>query len=85
MAETVPKIIHSPLGRTIKAEGHRLRVEIYRAEDSGWILEVVDKSNASTVWDEEFKSDEAAYQEFERTLREEGVNAILEAPSAAPP
>lgn len=82
MTESEPEITFSSLGQTIEADGHHFRVEIYRSANSGWILEVVDESNASTVWDDPFKSDVAALEEFKRTLREEGVKAILEAPAA---
>lgn len=34
--------------------------KIYRSEDSGWALEVVDKYGNSTVWDAEFDADQDA-------------------------
>ena len=55
-------------------------VQIYREEPDRWILEVVDKAGTSFVWDEPFDTDEAAWQEFERALREEGIED-----SAGPP
>ena len=79
MSNTDPEIIYSPLRQIIETEGHRFEVEIFRTGDSDWILEVVDDSNASIVWDEQFKSDRAALEELKRTLREEGAAAILEA------
>jgi uncharacterized protein len=52
------KIVDSPLSRTITREGVSIEVHIYRGEhDPGWILEVVDETAASTIWDEVFKTD----------------------------
>ena len=36
-------IIHSPLEQTYSADGHSVRIQIYRSADSQWILEVVDE------------------------------------------
>ena len=47
-----PEIVMSPLCREITGDGTKIQVDIYRGEDDpGWILEVVDEENASTVWD----------------------------------
>ena len=47
-----PEIVMSPLCREIIKDGTKVQVDIYRGEDdSGWILEVIDEENASTVWD----------------------------------
>ena len=58
-----PEIIMSPLCREICEDGNRIQVDIYRGEDkSGWILEVIDEENASTVWDEPFDTDREALE-----------------------
>ncbi len=75
-----PELIMSPLCQTLKVEGHSLQVDIYRDESSKWILEVVDVSGTSTVWDEQFETDQLAFEELFRTIREEGVRAILDTP-----
>ena len=47
------KVIHSPLERRISERGISIEVLIYHGEDdAGWILEVVDHTGGSTVWDE---------------------------------
>ncbi len=57
------KIIHSPLERRITERGVSVEVMIYRGEgDAGWILEVVDHTGGSTVWDDAFASDQAALE-----------------------
>ena len=72
------ELIDSELNRDFVVEGHRFQVEIYRSPSSGWILEVVDETNASTVWSEEFETDRAALKEFERFIAKEGARGILE-------
>lgn len=55
--------IHSPLSQTYSADGHSLRIQIYRSPDSLWLLEVVDESGTSTVWDDLFETDKQALEE----------------------
>jgi len=42
-----------------------------------WSLEVVNAGGKSTVWDEQFLSDAAAYAEFQRAFAE-GIQAFLD-------
>ena len=65
----------------VSSEGRTVRLEIYGTGENDWILEVVDEYGNSTVWDEPFKTDEAAYGEFNRTLQEEGIDALIGEPS----
>lgn len=78
-------LIMSPLCQSLSVEGHTFQVEIYRGGSSKWILEVVDSLGTSTVWDDQFETDQLAFEEFSRTIREEGVRSILEAPEARLP
>ncbi len=68
----------SPLCRSISDKGHVVRLEIYRGPDTGWTLEAVDASNNSTVWDDLFPTDQAALDEGLRTIREEGIESLVE-------
>ena len=73
------KIIHSPLERRISEHGTSIEVLIYRGEnDAGWILEVVNHTGGSTVWDEAFVSDRAALDEALRTTESEGTSCFVE-------
>ncbi len=73
------RIIHSPLERRISGRGISIEVLIYRGEDdAGWILEVVDHTGGSTVWDEAFVSDRAALDEALRTIEREGISCFVE-------
>lgn len=67
----------SPLSRMVEQNGHRVSVEIYQGEDDGWILEVVDAENNSTVWDDLFDSDQEALDEALDTIREEGIECLV--------
>lgn len=73
--------LSSPLCRPVTSDGRIVRVEIYTHEDGGWILEVVDELNNSTVWDDAFATDQAALDEALRTIREEGIESLIGPPS----
>jgi hypothetical protein len=62
---------------TATRQGKTVKVEIYSSGKNDWILEVVDEDNNSTVWHDQFETDDEAFQEFERTLKKEGHAAIL--------
>lgn len=80
MADEV-EIEMSPLCRTVESDAITVRVDIYRSLQSGWILEVVDENGTSIVWNDQFDSDTLALEEFQRTLEQEGMAAILESDS----
>jgi hypothetical protein len=77
------ELITSPLCRLVSANGHRVQLEIYRGPDSNWMLEAVDAYGNSTVWDDQFPSDQEALDEALRTIREEGIEALVGQPSSA--
>ena len=77
---TEPDIIESQLCSTIERDGISLRVEIYRGDDSEWILEVVDEGGNSIVWTDQFATDQAAMDELMRTIEVEGIRSIVEDP-----
>jgi uncharacterized protein len=72
-------IIESPLSRQITEDGVTIDVQIYRGEqDAEWILEVVDASGGSTVWQEPFASEAEALSEVLRTIKTEGIKSFSE-------
>lgn len=75
------EIINSSLCDFISREELTVKVEIYRDQDSGWILEVVDEHGNSTVWDDVFDTDQRALDEALRTIDQEGIAALIGAPS----
>jgi hypothetical protein len=72
------ELIYSKHCRSVTSNGRTVKVEIYSCGKNDWILEVVDEDNNSTVWDDQFRSDEEAFQEFERTLEEEGIESMID-------
>lgn len=78
MPDRDPNIIHSGLSGPKTVEGISYEVCIYRLEHiPGWALEVKLPDGGSVVWDGTFESDETAYAEYERTLRDDGLSAVL--------
>jgi hypothetical protein len=73
-----PEIEYSPLCEEITRDGLTIRVQIYRLEigDSGWSLEVIDRKNASTVWDDLFATDHEALAAFYLILETEGIQSF---------
>ena len=78
-----PKIIYSPHSGAVTKDGVTVTVNIIRLEGTKWTLEVVDAHNTSYVWDDEFETDDAAHNEFMRTVQEEGMLEFSTTPSKA--
>ena len=71
------ELVYSKHCQSVTGDGHTVKVEIYSSGKNDWILEVVDADNNSTVWDDPFDTDDEAFQEFERTLKEEGIESMI--------
>lgn len=72
-----PNLVTSGLSQEVSVGGETLRIDIYRLEDDpGWTLEVVDRHGTSTVWDEQFDSDQSALKEALHAIQEEGPRAF---------
>ena len=70
------ELIYSKHCQSLSRNNKTVRVEIYSSGKNDWILEVVDENNNSTVWDDPFSTDDEAYEEFQRTLAEEGIESM---------
>jgi hypothetical protein len=80
-----PEIVMSPLCREISGDDIKIQVDIYRGEnDSGWILEVIDEENASTVWDDPFDTDREALDEVMEIIERDGIRSFLESEPGVP-
>jgi len=76
--EREPNLIISSMSRRIVVEGVPFKVDICKLEGSdGWSLDVVTEDGTSIVWDDLFDDDEAAFNEAEKTIREEGPRAFI--------
>lgn len=85
MHERDSNLVISSLSGQRTEDGVRIELNIIRLEhESDWSLEVVNDRGTSTVWEETFPTDDAAYAEFQRTLNEEGVTVFLDAAKVIP-
>ena len=76
------ELVHSPLSRKITHDSLTVEVFIYRGKDveDEWSLEIVDHEGGSTVWDDTFKTDKAAFDEAMLTIETEGIVTFLRDP-----
>lgn len=71
-------IIHSPLEQTYSADGHSVRIQIYRSSaDTQWILEIEDERGTSSVWDDPFETDKQALEEAFMAIETEGIGSFI--------
>jgi len=71
-----PEIVHSPLCQRLTRNGVTVQVQIYGDFDGKWILEVVDETNTSHVWEDHFDTDEQALAEAISALDEEPMEFV---------
>ena len=50
----------SPLSQSVTRDGKTVEVQIYEGDPGKWILEVVDQYDNSTIWEDQFESDESS-------------------------
>jgi hypothetical protein len=85
MEEREPNLVTSGLSRHVTRDGITVQLCIYRLETNAeWSLEVVNSAGTSIVWDDLFSSDDAANEEFLRTLAAEGMAAFLDNANVIP-
>ena len=78
------EVKYSPLCQTFEREDKSVEIMIYEDGDGGWILEVVDENDNSTVWDEPFDSDQSALDEVLETIKDDGIDSLIGPPPGAP-
>lgn len=85
MTNRDPNIIYSGLGGVVTEQGITIELSIHRLEDRpGWAMEVINQRGTSTVWNELFDTDDAAFAEFRRTVDEEGMKEFVEDSNVVP-
>ena len=72
------KVKRSPLYQEVSSHGKTVKVEIYEDGQGGWILEVVDESGNSNVWDDLFPKDIEALTEVKKTILQEWTQVLIE-------
>lgn len=76
-------LIYSPLQQYYTIGTHTVEICIYRMPHTDWTLEVVDEHGNSTVWDDEFGTDQAALDEVMQTIRDDGIESLIGEPGHA--
>ena len=85
MEERDPNIVTSGLSRHVTQDGITVELCIYRLEaETEWSLEVVNGAGTCIVWDDTFHSDDAANEEFLRTVSEEGMATFHDSAKVIP-
>ncbi|HLS98301.1 MAG: hypothetical protein WDA10_11215 [Porticoccaceae bacterium] len=67
----------SPLSQRFEQDGKVVYIEIYDDGEGGWLLEVVDEDNNSTMWEDPFDSDEDALAEALAAIAEHGIDTLI--------
>jgi len=67
----------SPLSQSFEQGGQWVEIEIYEDGEGGWLLEIVDEGNNSTMWEDAFDSDDAALAEALAALEEHGIESFI--------
>jgi len=75
------EVKYSDLCQIIEQDGNSVDIQIYEDGEGGWILEVVDEFENSTLWDDHFDTDQEALDEALRTINEEGIDSLIGPPS----
>ena len=74
-----PELVRSSYSGPVTRQAITVRLEIYRLEgDRQWVLEVVNQNGTSTVWENLFDTDGAAYEAFEAAVEHEGIGTFLD-------
>ena len=74
------ELIYSPLQQHHTVGALTVEICIYRSPETAWSLEVVDEYGNSTVWEDEFETDQAALDEVIRTIHEDGIESLIGEP-----
>lgn len=79
---TYPEVVTSPLSRPVTSGSDTVQVHIYQGDPGKWLLEVEDKFGNSTVWDDQFDTDQLALDDVMKTIAEEGIGSLIGEPES---
>lgn len=71
------ELIMSPLCQPFELDGKSVQIDIYNGDNGGWLIEIVDEFNNSTVWNDEFPTEKEALAEAIETINEDGIDAFI--------
>lgn len=75
-----PTLEHSEFSGEFEDDGVTVLVDIFRpaGTNGDWTLEVISQTEVVTTWEENFETDQAAWEEFLATAERDGVKSFLE-------
>ena len=75
-----PQLEHSEFAGEFEDEGVSVLVDIFReaGTNGDWTLEVISQTEIVTTWEENFETDQAAWEEFLATAERDGLKSFLE-------
>ena len=76
MGEIV-KYPESDITKEIEKDGSKVTIEVYKGDEGGWILEIVDEGWNSTVWDDLFPTAKEALDAGIKAIEEEGILSFI--------
>lgn len=80
-----PNLVTSSKSRRVMIDSHAFSVEIYKSEgDLEWILEVVDETGTSHIWDDKFSSDKEAFAVAVADIEEHGALEFMRGGNVIP-
>lgn len=73
----IVKYPESDITKEIEKDGFKVTIEVYKGDQGGWILGIVDEEWNSTVWDDLFPSAKEALDAGIKAIEEEGIQAFI--------
>ncbi len=75
-----PALEHSECSGEFEDDDVTVLVDIFReaGTNGDWTLEVISQTEVVTTWEENFETDQAAWEEFLATAERDGVKSFLE-------
>jgi len=74
------KIVNYPesdITKEIEKDGLKVTITVYKADEGGWILEIVDEGWNSTVFDDLFPTAKEALDAGIKAIEEEGIQSFI--------
>ena len=71
------KYPESDFTKEIEKDGSKVTIEVYKGDESGWILEIVDEGWNSTVWDDLYPTAKEALDAGIKAIEEEGIQSFI--------
>lgn len=67
----------SELSQAYREGDITVQIDIYEDGEGGWLLEIIDENNNSTVWEDAFDTEQEALEEAREALRDEGIDTFV--------